>query len=118
MGSHLLSANHLGEAAAMPSTTDIKQYQAIVGSLMYAMLYTRSDLVYAVQQLLQFNSNPVNTHFKRQNESFDTFRALKRWALSMVAGNTMQTTRFKDIAIQIMQRTVIENQFPDMFSPS
>ena len=52
-------------------------YQAMVGSLMYAMLYTCPDLVYAVQQLLRFNSNPVNTHFKRQNESFDTFRALK-----------------------------------------
>jgi hypothetical protein len=38
---------------------DIKQYQAMVGSLMYAMLCTCPDLAYAIQLLSQFNTNPV-----------------------------------------------------------
>ena len=45
-------------------------YQAMVGSLMYAMLCTRPDLVYAVQQLLRFNLNPVNTHFQAAKRVF------------------------------------------------
>jgi len=41
---------------------DIKQYQAMGGSLMYAMLCTRPDLAFAIQQLSQFNSNPTTAH--------------------------------------------------------
>jgi transposase InsO family protein len=69
-GSRLLSANHDGEPAATPSTTDIKQYQAMIGSLMYAMLCTRPDLSYAIQQLSQFNSNPTNAHFQAAKRVF------------------------------------------------
>jgi hypothetical protein len=46
------------------NTTDIKQYQAMVGSVRYAMLCTRPDLAYAIQQLSQFNANPTNAHFQ------------------------------------------------------
>jgi len=41
---------------------DLKLYQAMVGSKMYAMLCTCPDLAYAIQQLSQFNSNPTNAH--------------------------------------------------------
>jgi hypothetical protein len=67
-GPRLLSANH--DTAATPSTTEIKQYQAMVGSLMYAMLCTRPDLAYAVQQLSQFNANPTNAHFQAAKRVF------------------------------------------------
>jgi hypothetical protein len=50
--------------------TDIKQYQAMVGSLMYAMLCTRPDLAYAIQQLSQFNSNPTNAHLQAAKRVF------------------------------------------------
>jgi Reverse transcriptase (RNA-dependent DNA polymerase) len=69
-GSRLVSANHNGEGTATPSTTDIKQYQAMVGSLMYAMICTRPDLAYAIQQLSQFNANPTNVHFQAAKRSF------------------------------------------------
>jgi hypothetical protein len=49
---------------------DAKQYQAMVGSLMYAMLCTRPDLAYAVQQLSQFSSNPTNVHFQAAKRVF------------------------------------------------
>jgi Reverse transcriptase (RNA-dependent DNA polymerase). len=39
-------------------------YQSIVGSLMYAMLYTRPDIAYAVQQLSQFGSDPSQIHLQ------------------------------------------------------
>ena len=52
------------KAAVTSSMTDIKQYQCMVGSLMYAMLCTRPDLAYAIQQLSQFNSNPTTAHFQ------------------------------------------------------
>src|SRR5437667_7876310 len=42
----------------------------MVGSLMYAMLCTRPDLAYAIQQLSQFNSNPTNAHFQAAKRVF------------------------------------------------
>ena len=39
-------------------------YQSIVGSLMYAMLCTRPDIAYTVQQLSQFASNPAQVHLQ------------------------------------------------------
>ena len=56
-GSCLKSANNA-------ASTEIKEYQAMVGTLMYAMLCTRPDLAYAIQQLSQFNANPTNTHLQ------------------------------------------------------
>ena len=44
--------------------TELKLYQGMVGSKMYAMLCTRPDLAYAIQQLSQFNSNATNAHFQ------------------------------------------------------
>src|SRR5271154_4750077 len=57
------------------SRADIKQYQAMIGSLMYAMLCTRLDLAYEIQQLSQFNSNPTNAHFQATKR---VFRYLQR----------------------------------------
>ena len=39
-------------------------YQSIVGSLMYAMLCTRPDIAYTVQQLSQFASDPAQVHLQ------------------------------------------------------
>ena len=39
-------------------------YQSIVGSLMYAMLCTRPDIAFAVQQLSQFASDPSPIHLQ------------------------------------------------------
>ena len=46
-----------------PEDTQLRmQYQAIVGSLMYAALGSRPDIAHAVQQLSQFSSNPSPAH--------------------------------------------------------
>jgi len=39
-------------------------YQSIVGSLMYAMLCTRPDIAYTVQQLSQFASDPAQVYLQ------------------------------------------------------
>ena len=52
------------------SESDIKEYQAMVGSVMYTMLCTRPDLAYAIQQLSQFNSNPTNAHLQAAKRVF------------------------------------------------
>jgi hypothetical protein len=41
---------------------DPTQYQAIVGSLMYAALGTRPDITYAVAALSRYNSRPLTVH--------------------------------------------------------
>jgi hypothetical protein len=41
---------------------DPTQYQAIVGSLMYAALGTRPDIIYAVAALSRYISRPLTVH--------------------------------------------------------
>jgi hypothetical protein len=41
---------------------DITDYQAVMGSLMYAALATRPDISYAVTALSRYNSRPFNSH--------------------------------------------------------
>jgi len=41
------------------------QYQAIIGSLLYLMLGTYSDLAFSVIKLSQFSANPSKEHFEQ-----------------------------------------------------
>ena len=42
---------------------NLKKYQSLVRSEMYAMLCTRPDLTYAISQISQFNNSPNQTHY-------------------------------------------------------
>jgi hypothetical protein len=75
-GSRLVPAS-----ADQDDKTDIKQYQTMVGSLMYAMLYTRPDLAYAIQQLSQFSSNPTNAHLQAAKRVFRYLQGTQAMAL-------------------------------------
>ena len=44
------------------ATADPKEYQSIIGGLMFAAIVTRPDIMCAVRQLSQFNSNPSTKH--------------------------------------------------------
>ena len=44
------------------ATADPKEYQSIVGGLMFAAIVTRPDIMCAVGQLSQFNSDPSSKH--------------------------------------------------------
>jgi len=74
-GSRLEGAND------MTSTVEIKEYQGMVGSLMYAMLCTRPDLAYAVQQLSQFNANPTNAHLQAAKRVFRYLQSTRSMGL-------------------------------------
>ena len=43
--------------------TSQKEYQTLIGSLMYLMMGTRPDLAYTVSTLSKFSSNPTAEHF-------------------------------------------------------
>ena len=60
----LPTSARLAKATIMDVPTDHKEYQSIVGSLMYAMLATRPDLAQSIQQVSQFSQNPTKTHEK------------------------------------------------------
>src|SRR5947207_13661150 len=65
----LASSARLTKAMATDTLTDQKEYQSIVGSLMYAMLATRPDLAQSIQQISQFSQNPTKTHEKAAKQA-------------------------------------------------
>src|SRR5271169_5461912 len=60
----LPSGARLAKAATTDVLTDRKDYQSIVGSIMYGMLATRPDLAQCIQQISQFSQTPTRTHEK------------------------------------------------------
>jgi hypothetical protein len=50
------------------------KYQAMVGSLMYAMLCTRPDIAYAVSVVSRYSSNPTPSHFLAVKKIFRYLR--------------------------------------------
>ena len=57
-GSNLVSA----PKGYIASSVDIKEYQRLIGSLMYAMLGSRPDIAFAVSMVSRFASNPTPEH--------------------------------------------------------
>jgi hypothetical protein len=56
---------------------DPTQYQAIVGSLMYAALGTRPDIAYAVAALSRYNSRPLAVHLTAAKRVLRYLKATK-----------------------------------------
>ena len=54
----------LTKATITDVLTDQKEYQRMVGSLMYAMLATRPDLAQCIQQISQYSQRPTIMHEK------------------------------------------------------
>jgi hypothetical protein len=52
----------LAEDRGEKELEDITDYQAVVGSLMYAALATQLDISYAVAALSHYNSRPFTSH--------------------------------------------------------
>ena len=65
--------NHDPPMADILDEASRTRYQSIVGKLMYAMIATRPDLVYAVSTLGRFNSAPTTAHLMQQRRPYDIF---------------------------------------------
>ena len=66
----LPSGTRLTKAMGTDVLTDQKEYQSMVGSLMYAMLATRPDLAQWIQQISQYSSKPTKMHKKAAKHAF------------------------------------------------
>src|SRR5579859_6527020 len=71
--SPLPTGARLIKVATTDVLTDQKEYQSIVGSLMYAMLATRPDLAQCIQQISQFSQTPTRTHEKAAKHALRYF---------------------------------------------
>src|SRR6266581_7699802 len=55
---------HLVKYEDQASTSKIKKYQQIIGSLLYAQIGSRPDILFAVAHLSQYDSNPSQQHLR------------------------------------------------------
>jgi Reverse transcriptase (RNA-dependent DNA polymerase)/gag-polypeptide of LTR copia-type len=72
-----------------------KEYQSMVGSLMYAMLGTRPDIAYAVSVVSRYSSNPTETHMKAVKRILRYLNATKHLKL-VFSGTLTNLTGFTD----------------------
>jgi hypothetical protein len=70
----LSTGARLTKATTMDVLADQKEYQSMVGSLMYAMLATRPDLAQSIQQISQFSQMPMRTHEKAAKQALRYLR--------------------------------------------
>ncbi len=67
-----------------------QQYQSAIESLMYAIVYTRPNLAYAVSKLSQYGSNPKEVHWKAVKRALQYVK--KTLDYSLIFGGTSSTT--------------------------
>lgn len=53
---------HLKPATPEDAHIDSTEYSQVIGSLMYAMIFTRPDMAFVLGRLAQYMANPVETH--------------------------------------------------------
>ena len=59
-GADVLLVKYDGEA----SSSDVKHYQSLIGSLLYVQIGTRPDISFAVSHLAQYSANPSPQHLR------------------------------------------------------
>ena len=61
---------------------NLKPYHSMVGSQMYAMLYTRLDIAYVISQVSQHNFAPTATHQLTGKRGFHYFNATSKMGIT------------------------------------
>ena len=74
---------HLVKYTGQASSSDIKYYQSLIGSLLYIQIGTRPDIAFAVSRLAQYAANPSSQHLK-----------LAKYVLSYLAGTKDMCIRY------------------------
>ena len=76
-------AEELGEREVDP-----KEYQAVVGSLMYIALATRPDIAFTVSALSRYNSQPCTRHLTATKQVLRYLRKTVGYCLYFNAGGS------------------------------
>jgi hypothetical protein len=82
--------------ASPANPADKLMYQRIVGSLMYAMVATRSDLAFAVSAVGQFASNPQKDHWNAINHILRYLRGSAEYTLVYSEEGTLAFAGYTD----------------------
>ena len=72
------------------------QYQQMVGSLMYAMLGTCPDICIAVNQLLQFGSDPTHDHLLAAQHVLQYLQTTQHFQLVYSMNNLTELVGYRD----------------------
>jgi hypothetical protein len=76
----------------------IKRFQQEIGSLIYLTIFTRPDLVYSVNYLARFMSNPSIEHYKYLDNIFSYLLKTKELGLDLtIKQSTKYTTKLLDL---------------------
>ena len=76
--------------------SDIRLYQSIIGSLMYAVSATRPDLCFPVTYLSQYNHSPTTTHLQAAKRVLRYLRGTRDLGLHYPIDNTLELRAFSD----------------------
>jgi len=87
----------LAEDRGEKELKDIKGYQAIVGSLMYAALATRPDISFAVAALCRYNFRPFTSHLTAAKRVLQYLKSTANFRLHFSSSSsTNQLTGYTD----------------------
>jgi len=79
---------HLVKYEDQASTSEIKKYQQIIGSLLYAQIGSRPDISFAVARLSQYASNPSQQHLHLAKYVLAYLNTTKDYALRYAGGTS------------------------------
>lgn len=77
---------------SLDNNTIISDYQKEIGSLIYLTIFTRPDLVYSVNYLARFMSNPTLEHYNYLNNVFSYLLKTKDLGLDLTLESIEQST--------------------------
>jgi hypothetical protein len=80
--------DHLVKFDGQASSSEIKNYQKLIGSLLYAQIGTRPDISFAVGRLSQYSSNPSPHHERLARYVLAYLNATKDKALRYTGGTS------------------------------
>lgn len=88
--------NKLRKGSEADRIDDPAYYQAIIGSLMYAVTGTRPDLAHTISCLSQFNSCPTAEHLAAAKHTLRYVNKTKSWSLFYPAKQPLKLEGFTD----------------------
>ncbi len=79
---------HLVKYEDQASTSEIKKYQQIIGSLLYVQIGSRPDILFAVACLSQYASNPSQQHLRLAKYVLAYLNTTKDYVLCYAGGTS------------------------------